>query len=361
MMSLNKKVLGSLSAFALAFVTTGPAFAAEGPSISGFIDTTYNYNLNGSNTNALRSFDANANTFALQNAEIVAEGKSGEASYRLDLNFGEDASVINYRNSNAGDEFDIQQAFISMPCELTGGAFTVGKFVTPFGAEVIDAKDNMNVSRGHLFNFAIPLHHTGAKYDKSFGNLGLTVGLVNGWDNMIDDNSGKTFLAQAALPIGEKLKVILGGAYGPELAASPTAATSGFSRSVVDAVVIFNPLAKLSLVANVDWGVEEIAPLAPSSDNNTANWAGGALFAKYAFTDGFAGAVRVESFDDDGTRTGTEQVLTSLTGTLEFKKESVITRLEVRQDKSSDMVYTDSDGAADDAQTTVGVQWILTF
>jgi hypothetical protein len=359
MMSVHKKVLGSLSALALAFVTTGPAFA-QGPSISGFIDTTYNYNLNGQRTNVLRSFDANSNTFALQNAEIVAEGKSGDVGYRIDLNFGEDASVTNYLNSNAGDEFDIEQAFITVPCPLTGGAFTVGKFVTPFGAEVIESKDNFNTSRGHLFNFAIPLHHLGAKYDKSFGDLGLTAGVVNGWDNIIDNNTSKTLIVQAAKPFGDKLKVVLGGAYGPEQSdavfVSSGTTLNGKARSLVDAVVIFNPMDKLSLVANLDWGVEEgIAAM------GTSNWAGLALMGKYAITDKLSGALRYENFDDEGSRTTVEQVLHSVTATLECKKDGVITRLEVRQDKSTDKVYVNSDGAADDTQTTVGVEWIFAF
>jgi hypothetical protein len=363
---MNGKFNRALGALVLtaAIISVGHA---EGPTVSGFIDTTYNYNFNGQRTNTLRSFDANANTFQLQNAEAVIAGKSDkEISYRVDLNFGKDASVTNYLNANAGDEFDFQQAFISMPCPLTHGLVTVGKFVTPFGAEVIEAKDNFNTSRGHLFNFAIPLHHTGIKYDKSLGDLGLTLGVVNGWDNInesntINGNNGKTFLVQAAKPLGSKVKVILGGAYGPEQAQTASSTLNGKARSLVDAIVTFNPSDKLSLVANADWGVEEIAPSAPSDDNVNANWAGAALFAKYAFTNTLAGALRVETFDDDGSRTGTEQVLSSLTATLECKKNDVITRLELRQDKSSDKVYTDSDGALDDSQTTVGLQWIFSF
>jgi hypothetical protein len=363
MKSSFKKVLGSLSAFALA-VSTVPAFAAEGPSASGFIDFGYNYNFNGAQGNMLRSFDATANSFTVQNAETVISGKgSGDVSYRVDVDYGFDAVT-----QNASDGFEtlapnaqvnLQQAFISAPCPLTGGVFTVGKFVTPFGAEVIEAKDNINTSRGHLFNFAIPLTHTGVKYDKSFGKLGLTAGVVNAWDKMKDNNTGKTLLLQGALPVSDKLKVVLGGSYGPEQTQNATSTLNGNARSLVDAVVSYTA-DKLTLVANWDWGTEE-GVFASGDPRGTANWAGLALLGSYAFSDSWSLGARWETLDDEGSRTSTEQVLNSATVTLQKKMESVTTRLEVRQDGSSDKVYVDSDGMPDDSQTTVSLQWIYSF
>jgi hypothetical protein len=42
--------------------------------------------------------------------------------------------------------------------------------VTPFGYEVVEAKDNFNISRGLLFGYAVPFSHTGLKADKGFAD-----------------------------------------------------------------------------------------------------------------------------------------------------------------------------------------------
>lgn len=369
MKSSFKKVLGSLTAFALAVVTTVPVSAA-GPSISGFIDLGYNYNLEGYQTNTGRAFDANANSFTLQNAELVFEGKGKkDIGYRIDLDYGYDASVIqSFGFDAAGDatglrsQFDIEQAFLTMPCPVTDGTVTMGKFVTPFGAEVIEAKDNFNISRGALFFFAIPFTHTGVKYDKAIGDLSFTAGLVNGWDQMKDANTSKTAIAQAALALSPELKTILGVSYGPEQVQVPAIGgnVNQNGRSLVDAVVIFNPSKELSIVGNYDWGVEEGLP---DSSGGTMNWMGLALLAKYQLNATWAGAFRYENFDDEGSRTTAEQVIHTGTVTLEHKKDDFITRLELRQDKSTQKVFASPDGSGspEDTQTTLGLQWIYTF
>ncbi len=368
-LNTNKtKITRALGALLLPAALASQVFA-EGPSLSGFVDFGYNYNFNGMAANTLRSFDSKSNSFTLQNAEVVVSGKSDkDVTYRVDLDYGFDATNTNYLNNNAGDELDIQQAFITVPCPLTGGAFTAGKFVTLHGAEVIEAKDNFNTSRGFLFNYAIPLHHTGVKYDKAFGDLALTGAVVNGWDNLYENNKGKTFHGMAAYTFSPKLFASLGGTYGPEQA-SPTAAgvsTEKNSRGLVDALVKAMPTDKLTLIANWDWGVEE--GLTPAGTDTTQNWAGLALHANYMLTDAYSAALRWETFDDEGSRTAAltpaavnGQVLHSLTATLQHKMNDVITRLEFRQDTSSKKVFVDDKGMPDDSQSTLGVQWIYAF
>lgn len=363
-------------------VLAATAVRAEGPTVSGFVDVGYNYNFNGQQTNNLRGFDDKANTITLQNAEIDVAGSMGDkAKYQVDLMYGYDAT----KTHSAGFEqnldtngkpvsniqVDIQQAFMAFECPLTHGTITAGKFVTPFGAEVIEAKDDYNISRGLLFNYAIPFTHTGVKLDKGFsdGKYATMVGIVNGWDNMQDNNKGKTILAQVAANVLPKTSITVGGAYGPE--DTPTASTesvNGLARTLVDLIVKVTPTDKLTLVANVDYGVEESNAalglpdgFSPTSDNSNANWSGIAAYANYAFTDMFSLAARYEYLDDEGSRTGTEQILHSGTLTAQAKKDNMIYRLEYRQDKSTKKSFVDSDGLPDDTQSTVGVQMIYSF
>jgi len=375
MMSFKKSARGALAVLALPVLFAGQSIAAEGPTVSGFVDVGYNYNFNGLGANTYRAFDGKANSFILQNAEIVVAGKSdNEVTYRADVNYGHDGSVVNAFDGFAAtsDQINLQQAFIGVPCPWTGGTVTVGKFVTPFGAEVIESKDNFNYSRGLLFTNAIPLVHTGVKYDKTFGDgkVGVTAGVVNGWDVSRDNNKGKSFLAQTSLNLIPKVGIIIGGMYGPEQASSAyttpgTATTEKNSRTLVDAILKVTPTDKLTLVANADYGVEEGASFAPTaSDDTTANWAGVSLIGNYAFTELFSGALRYENFDDEGSRlTGgsLHQTINSYTVTLQCKKNDVISRLEYRTDMSTDKVYMKDDGTADDQESTVGVEWIYAF
>lgn len=372
-MNINKKTQRTVLAVAVAALGMGTALA-EGPTVSGFVDFGYLYNLNGLNATKYRAFDGNANSFTLQNAELVVSGKSAsDVGYRVDVDYGNDAGVVNVFDGSqaAGSQIDLQQAFITVPCPLTKGVFTIGKFVTPFGAEVIEAKDNYNYSRGVLFTNAIPLVHTGVKYDKSFmdGKYTVAGGVVNGWDISKDNNKSKSFIAQTGINVIPKVAITVGGMYGPETASpaftGPGASTEKLSRSLVDAIVKYTPSSKLTLLANADWGVEEGAGFEPTStDDVTANWAGVALYANYAFTDTWAGTLRYENFDDEGSRLkpgALHQTINSITGTLQYKMKDVITRLEYRTDQSTDKVYTKKDGTLDDTESTIGLQVIYSF
>ena len=64
--------------------------------------------------------------------------------------------------------------------------FDFGKFVTPFGNEVIESKDNWNYSRSLLFSLAIPYYHQGLRATYSPNDQVTLAGyLVNGWNNSL--------------------------------------------------------------------------------------------------------------------------------------------------------------------------------
>jgi hypothetical protein len=366
---------GLLSVTAVLVAALAGNVRAEGPTVSGFVDVGYNYNLNKQQTNVLRGFDETANSITLQNAEIDVAGETeGGVGYGVDVMYGYDAIKTQsggFITDGDGDgsvdqpQVDIQQAFINFACPLTQGTITLGKFATMHGAEVIEAKDNMNASRGFLFNYAIPFTHTGVKYDKGFadGKFSTTLAVTNGWDNLQDNNKGKTIHAGVGVTPNDLVSLVVSGAYGPEQTSTtpPTPSIEKNGRSLVDAILTVTPTDKLTLLANYDWGVEEGLNVVGAP---TASWQGLAAFAKYAFTDMFSAAYRWETFDDNGgSRTGTEQVLNSNTLTLQAVKDSVTYRLEYRADKSTQMVFTSDEGVAGSrkSQSTIGAQVVYAF
>jgi Putative beta-barrel porin-2, OmpL-like. bbp2 len=127
-----------------------------------------------------------------------------------------------------------------------------GQFVTPAGAEVIESKDNWNYSRSLLFSWAIPYFHFGVNAKYAFNaKFSATGYLVNGWNNSVDNNTGKTGSFSAAWVPNTKWSLIETYLVGPE----HTNDNSDF-RNLTDTVLAYTPNAKLSLMANFDYGAD---------------------------------------------------------------------------------------------------------
>lgn len=350
---------------------------AEGPNLSGYVDVGYNYNLNGQSANIHRSFDNMSNSITLQNAKLGINGMlENGVGYKVDMLYGHDAAVINatedFAPALAKDlQFNLQQAYLTFACPVSGSTLSLGKFATPFGVEVVDAKDNYNISRGLLFGYALPFSHTGIKADKGFadGKYTATLGLVNGWDNMQDNNKSKTGIAQVGTTVLPMTSIVLGGAYGAEQAtpANGAQSTQGNGRTLFDAIVKVTPTEQLSLIGNWDVGEEKMNDaLNPNTHmKTTSNYQGLGFHANYQLNDMLSVAGRWETLDDDGYKTGKEQVLRSETLTVQAKKDGVIYRLEYRGDHSTaTMPYqfkSDMGETNRSSQSTIGAQVIVAF
>ena len=172
-------VLSVLGAMLLVSTTSGLSMA-DGPAISGYVDTQYSYSFNKPNTGLVgsRSYDAQDNTIA-NTAHIDLMGSFAEGiGYDVQLDAGRDA------NTTAGpagsSEIVVQEAFVTYASESKWG-FKVGKFATYQGIEVIETNGNPTISRGYLFNFAEPFTHVGGVATLTLGKLDFAAGLVNGW------------------------------------------------------------------------------------------------------------------------------------------------------------------------------------
>lgn len=335
----------------------------KGIQVSGFIDTTFNYNFNepkGPRENRLRVFDRPANTFSVNLVEVALEKKAAEpgtAGFRVDFDAGRDVPFFRAAGFEAGN-FDIEQAFVTYKAPVGDGlTITFGKFVTLLGAEVIESPDNFNISRSFLFGFAVPFTHTGLLLNYPVTNIvDLTVGIVNGWDNIDDNNDSKTFIGRLAFNVAESFMVAVAGIFGTEQADRESP-----KRWVIDLVSIIKPLPGLTLVLNVDYGREDEAVTIDSLLID-AEWGGVALITHYAFTEKFAMSVRGEIFSDwDGARTGSDQDLWEIALTAIYKwVKGFETRLEYRHDQSNVRSF-DRDGRPTKSQDTVATEFIFRF
>jgi hypothetical protein len=318
--------------------------------LSGMFYSSYLYNFNDPDNriNSLRSLDNQDNTFGVDLFQlgIKKNGPDGLSAF-IKLDFGNTASRIGADWSGNGQftgvtgdngDFEIEEVYANYAPDWSHGlSVKFGKFVTLLGSEVIEAPLNMNYSRSFLFGFAIPFTNTGIMFSYPFSDtLTTNLGVVNGWDNVADNNSGKTFMGNVAWAPSSKFSLAVAGIFGPENNNS-----SSNPRGVADVVstITFDPI---TISLNGDYGSQGAAAL----NGGTAEWYGfsGILGATLKDLIGLpTGAyVRGEVFrDQGGYRTGTDQTLWEITATGKyFISEKFTIWLEYRHDGSDESVFT---------------------
>lgn len=373
-----------------------------------FADAYYSLNYNfpkpqlGGN-DVTRAFDS-ANGFSLAWAGLDISHAADPVGGTLGLRFGPAAKRYNSSclsgsgpvaapggkcDADYGLE-NVKQAFASFRPAGEGSPVSIdfGKFDTIYGAEVAESQDNINYTRGVLFWLGQPLFHTGLRVNVDLGqNLSVRALAVNGWNNTVDNNAGKTFGVQATVhvPRGDGHDVVaasLGYLGGPERddtttvqcpagsrfdPSSVSACSVGVGdpsgtldrgssnskgwRHFIDLVVTSDPIETLHLVLNADYGVEEVRePLAPSLFS-AQQWWGAMLGARYLLSRAFAVAGRGEYYhDDDGLTTGTVDGITIgpaniYTGTVTLDylpSKNLVIRLDNRVDHSDKQIFPKS-------------------
>ena len=171
--------------------------------------------------------------------------------------------------------------------------------------------------------------------------------LVNGWNDVVDNNTGKTYGVSFGWNPTKKLSVIQNYLAGPE-----TADTNRHWRQLSDTVVTYLATNKLSLMANYDYGRGDHVP----GLVRPAYWTGAAGYVRYAFSDRYALATRYEYYNDhDGFTTGIPQHVSEFTGTFERRvAQHLITRLEFRRDFSNQPAFLEGEQPVKAQNTLAG-------
>ncbi len=376
---------GSLCGFSsVAFGEDAPAGSMsfwEKTKVTGTVDVNYNYNINRPTTtaaaaakNAYRGFDVNPNTFNIGLVELAIENSPNDwVSFRTDLDFGRDAGIVQATEAwgTATSTFNLQQAYIRLKTHVGNGLnFKVGKFVTMHGAEVIEAAANTNISRGFLFNYAIPFTHTGILASYSFADwINLDLGVVNGWNSVVDTNNGKSVHAMFTIKPMDKVVLTVGGTVGPE-----TAGKDGPVRALVDSVLTYTLNDQWNFVLNYDIGRDN--GLAAGGTKGIADWQGVAGYINWKPFDKFGLSLRGEYFKDDTVNAAGTTGMTAgaLTGTTASKKiyEGTLTshyyladgldlRFEYRHDQGDQSSFLRGTGASRKFQDTIASQLVYAF
>ncbi len=333
-------------------------------SVSGFVDAYYGQNFNNpaSRTNNLRFFDAASNQFGLNLIELVVDkapdAANSRTGYHIALGYGQAMNAITgagTTNSTSADQY-VKEAYFSYLAPVGKGLqVDVGKFVTPHGAEVIETKDDYNYTRGILFSYAIPYYHFGMRAKYAFNDKYTLSGyFVNGWNNVIDNNSGKTYGLTFAWTPNKKFSLSQGYMAGPE-----TTNVNSDWRQLWDTVATINVTKRLTLMFNYDYGRGDRMLGIP----DPVYWTGIASYFKYALNDKYSFSGRYEYYNDHyGFTTGTPGHIQEVTGTFEHPFAShIISRLEFRHDMANNPIFTKGASTPVSNQTTLTAGMVFTF
>lgn len=207
-----------------------------------------------------------------------------------------------------------------------GLALSFGRFDLPFGIERHDEPLNLTATTSEVFQFGRPQKMTGFQVTYQFAPwLDVAAWLVNRWesetthDPFDDNNKGKSVggrIGFTPFPREGLLSFGLGGFWGPEQDARNSPA-----RWVLDADVTWTPLPRLLLAGEAIYGGEDDVstrevgtPVAMPARDADRHWWGFYLLAHYDVRAWLGLSFRYGYFDDqDGSRTGVEQVLQSFT------------------------------------------------
>ena len=344
--------------------TLSQVLDASGISMSGYLDVGYtraDRNIETGTGVSTRVFDSQNNSFALHQfglsvSKLPRQGFGG----LVNVTVGSDAQVIHSvpEPAGGGSVFDVTQAY----AQYAGRELTLiaGKYATLHGTEVIWSPSNTNVSRSILFG-AIPFTHTGVRATWALSDtVSLIGGVNNGWDQLTDANRDKTVELGATLNPIRPLNISISGYSGKEPAPLPTSASG--TRTSINAVGSYNINRALSVGAEL-LNVSQDIP-AGGGATTSRKYTGLAGYGSYMFTPKLRGVARVEQFDDkDGLHfgvAGTKYRELTATGAY-LASDSFEARAELRQDKATNAVFRDFNGATSKTLMTIAVQGLYKF
>jgi hypothetical protein len=363
---LRKIMLASAASLATFF-----AFAQEDSTksltISGNADAYYRYNFSGNRTapNNYTSFTNSQNSFEVGMATVRADftALSGKVGGTVDLGFGRRVEEFNYNDGDNGSGkngfislSNVKQAFVTYsPSEKV--KFTMGKFGTHVGYELLDAPLNRNYSTSYMFSNG-PFFHTGLKADISAGPVGIMLGVANYTDESTSTNSVKTLLAQVSGGFGEdKLKFYLNyvGFGGSENGVNPSGLQS---LNQIDLVLLGTISDKFNIGYN---GTVQSRKQIDGSATPDGSWWGSALYFNYDPSEKIGLTWRTEYIGDKkGVYFGTESIFAN-TLSLNYRVGPLTIIPEIRFESAKDEIYADKDFMGSKSTASALLAAVLAF
>jgi hypothetical protein len=295
---------------------------------TGSVDAYYRYNFSAplGQTNNYTSFTNSQSSFELGMASLKVDHSFGKVAATVDLGFGRRAQEFSY-NDVGTTLTAVKQAYISF-APSSAVKFTIGKWATHVGYELLDAYANRNYSMSYGFSYG-PFFHTGLKADISLGGKSaLMVGIANPTDYVSAPNSVKVFIAQFSTgSSNDKLKAYLNFQGGSGLAQFDLVVTGVLSDQ-------FNIAYDGTLNSS-------------TQGKENSSWKSHAVYLNFDPTKIFGLTLRGEYFDDRKLSpliTGDKHIFaTTLSANAKVDNLTIIP--EIRLDAAGGNIFSKSNGA----------------
>lgn len=320
---------------------------------SGHVEAGTNLNPDSpaNNINFGQLFTDRANSFRVNQTTLAAEQDidSSQSTFnwgwRVEGLYGTDARFTHVpglfdRATQSPYQWDLEEGSFSghFPIIFGGGIdMKIGTYPTPIGYEVIDGTGNFFYTHSYIFNYGIPLKHTGFYATAHVTDMvdiwaGLDTGVNAGLPGFraTDDNHSGAFLAGFALnnPI-PNLTILALAHIGPEVgyvsdgkcnATNAVSATGNgnsvcyyngagqlqdpnhHAREIYDAVTTYKVNDNLSVANEIDFIHDDLGVVnatAPATNHSGASAEGGSIYGIYKWNDQWSFGGRGEVFRDD--------------------------------------------------------------
>jgi hypothetical protein len=367
--TLNPRTLGLVAVGMVSLASA--ARADEKPSavqtalatttLSGFVDTSAQWNLGTGNANApgyIFGGAGKADGFNLNAVKLVIE-KDAElsdewgAGYKIDLLFGPDAVAYATQSTGVGNDFAVKQAYVDLKAPVANGLeFKMGVWDTILGYEVFESTLNPNVTKSYGYTIE-PATFTGVQALYNISEfISVTGGIADALSSTINKRSNppqaesyKAYLGDLSLTApstwgwfgGSTLYGAVVNGFAPSSTAFPPG-TGANQTSVYVGGTMMTPLKALKVGAAYDYasvGRQTVAgaPVRASYANAIG------LYANYQATKKLAINGRGEWFTQSPASGGPAlpSKILSLTATAQYDLwKNVLSRLEFRWDHQAD-------------------------
>ncbi|HKT20436.1 MAG TPA: outer membrane beta-barrel protein [Stellaceae bacterium] len=299
--------------------------------ISGHIEAGTNVNFDdpANNNNFGQLFTDRANSFRMNQLMLTAEKDLDSAAKTVDWGFkiqgmyGTDARFTHSTGlwdlaTHSPYQFDFVEfnGQAHLPIIASGGIdLKAGIYSTPIGYEVIDATGNFFYTHSYIFNFGIPLKHTGVLSVSHITPMfDLWAGVDTGVNTWLPTRGGDNNGSPAVLfglgvnnPI-PNLTILALSHLGPEngyVKGTSNTYVNGagalqdpnhHARQIYDVVTSYKVNDALTVANEIDFIKDDLAVVGHHSG---ATAEGAALYGIYAFNDQLSFGARGEVFRDD--------------------------------------------------------------
>ena len=325
--------------------------ALSSTTISGYVDTSAQWNLGTGNANLPQykfGGASKADGFNLDVVQVRIEKPLDEAEwaagYRVDLWAGPDANALGTSSTGTANDFAVRQAYVALRTPVGNGLdWKVGVFDSILGYESVESGNNPNYTRSYGHSIE-PQTHTGALASYRFSDLiSAAVGMantvtapINGRDP--NNESYKTYMASVAVTAPEDMGFLAGSTlYGGFVNGfanrqDPTSAAVNLDNSIsyYMGATIATPVTGLRLGTAFD--------LLDVYNQSGETWAA-SVYASFQASEKLSLHLRGEYLKDRGeqktlTAMASDKTM-AITGTVQYDLwKNVISRLEMRWDHS---------------------------